>query len=155
MTVRFVLFALLASSAIHAVWEFVQCAPLYIEGRFPMTLTNMLRVTLADVGLSALIYGAVALAQRNVAWGQQPNRRGMVAAMAIGAVLAAGIEWHALANDRWGYSSWMPTIVGLGLLPILQLGAGTVLPLWIGRWIFETSPRGRLKASDTPGGRAG
>lgn len=155
MTIRFVLVALLASTAMHAVWEFAQCVPLYIEGRFPMTLANMLRVTLADAGLSALIYGAVALAQRDVAWGLQPTRYGVLAAMAIGAVLAAGIEWHALANNRWAYSPWMPTIFGIGLLPVLQLGAGTVLPLWLGQWMSNASSRGLPKVSDTRSRRAG
>ena len=155
MTIRFVLVALLASTAMHAVWEFAQCVPLYIEGRFPMTLANMLRVTIADVGLSALIYGAVALAQRDVAWGLQPTRCGVLAAMAIGAVLAAGIEWHALANNRWAYSPWMPTIFGIGLLPVLQLGAGTVFPLWVGQWRSNVSSRGLPKVSDTPSRRAG
>lgn len=148
MTIRFVLVALLASTTIHAVWEFAQCAPLFVEGRFPMTLANMLRVTLADVGLSSLIYGAVALAQRDVAWGLHPRQCGVLAAMAIGAALAAGIEWHALATKRWAYSPWMPTIFGIGLLPVLQLGAGTVLPLWMGQWISEASSRGRPKVSD-------
>ena len=148
MTIRFVLVALLASTAMHAVWEFAQCAPLFVEGRFPMTLANMLRVTLADGGLSALIYGAVALAQRDIAWGLHPTRCGVLAAMTIGAVLAAGIEWHALANNRWAYSPWMPTLFGIGLLPILQLGAGTVLPLWMGQWISKASSRGRPKVSD-------
>lgn len=150
MTVRFVLVALLASTAIHAVWEFAQCGPLFVEGRFPMTLANMLRVTIADVGLSALIYGAVALAQRDVAWGVRPTRYGVLAAMAFGAVLAAGIEWHALASTRWAYSPRMPTIFGIGLLPILQLGAGTVLPLWIRQWISKVSSGSPPKRSDTP-----
>lgn len=149
MKTRFVMLFLLASTAIHAVWEFVQCAPLYVEGRFPMSLANMLRVTVADVSLSALIYGAVALAQRDVAWGLQPKRWALLAAMATGAALAAGIEWHALSNHRWSYSPWMPTIFGLGLLPLLQLGAGTVLPLWMGQW----GSRGRPAVSETPNRR--
>lgn len=134
MTLRFVILSLLASTAIHAVWEFAQCAPLYLEGRFSMSLANMLRVTFADVGLSTLIYGVVALVQRDVAWGLQPKRWALLAAMTIGAGLATGIEWHALSNNRWAYSPWMPTIFGLGVPPLLQLGAGTVLPLWIGLW---------------------
>lgn len=151
MKTRFVILFLLVSTTIHAVWEFAQCAPLYVEGRFPMSLANMVRVTVADVSLSALIYGAVALAQRNVAWGLQPTRWGLLAAMAIGAGLAAGIEWHALWNERWAYSPWMPTIFGLGLLPLLQLGAGTVIPLWMGQW----TPRGRSAVSETPNRWAG
>lgn len=86
-------------------------------------------MTVADVGLSALIYGAVALAQRDVAWGLQPKRSALLATMAIGAGLAVGIEWHALSNERWAYSTWMPTIFGPGAPPLLQLGAGTVFPL--------------------------
>lgn len=146
MTLRFAILFLLASAAIHAVWEFAQCAPLYVEGRFPMSLANMLRVTVADVGLSALVYGLVALAQQDVAWGLRPKRWALVAAIAIGAALAAGIEWHALSNNRWAYSPRMPTILGIGLLPLLQLGAGTVLPLWMGHW----ESRRRSAVSETP-----
>jgi hypothetical protein len=106
----------------------------YTAGCFPMTVANMLQVTVSDVGLTALTNGVVALAQRNVAWGLHPESWALLAAIVIGAGLAAGIEWHAQSNARWAYSPWMPTIFGLGLLPRPQLGTRTVLPLWMGQW---------------------
>lgn len=151
MNIRFLLIFLLASTATHAVWEFVQCAPLYVEGRFPMTVAGMLQVTVADVGLSALIYGAVALPKRNINWGLKPGLLGLLAVMALGATLAAGIEWHALSTHRWAYSPRMPTIFGLGLLPLVQLGVGTVLPIWVGQWTSKALSTGNPKMSDAPG----
>lgn len=128
---------LLTSAALHGVWEFAQCTPLYVEGRFPMTLRGMLRVTAADVGLSVLIYGLVALGRRKLAWGLRPARADILAAMGIGAVIAAAIEWHALNSGRWAYTASMPTLMGIGLLPLLQLGVGTILPIGMGRWLGE------------------
>lgn len=139
MKTRFTCVFLLAAAALHLVWEFVQCTPFYVAGRFPMTVANMLQVTIADVGLSVVIYGLVALVLRDVAWGTHPSRWGLIAAAVLGAVLAVGIEWHALATGRWDYSSWMPIVpgVGVGLLPVLQLVVGILVPLWVGRFVVR------------------
>jgi hypothetical protein len=149
LNVRFLSMFLLASMAIHAIREFVQCAPLYVEGRFPMIVAGMLQVTVADVGLSALIYGAVALAQRDINWGLQPGLWGLLAVLVIGAALAAGIEWHALSTQRWAYSRSMPVIFGLALLPLLQLEVGTVLPIWMGQWASKDLSAGNRPIRDT------
>lgn len=102
----------------------------------------MLRVTVADVGLSALIYGLVARFVRDVAWGAPPSRWGLIAAAPDGAFLTVGIEWHALATERWGYSSWMPIVpeLGVGLLPVLQLALRTVVPRWVGQFAVRHLP---------------
>jgi hypothetical protein len=45
-----------------------------------------------------------------------------------GAVIAIAVELHALATDRWQYSSYMPVVplVGIGIAPLVQL---IILPL--------------------------
>lgn len=168
MRARFVAAFLLSAFGLHLVWEFVQCGPFYVAGRFPMTMGGMLHVTVADVGLSALIYGLVAVGLRDASWGRRGSRAGLIAAAALGAGLAVAIEWHALTTGRWGYSGWMPKlpILGVGLLPVLQLAVATVLPVWIAQRFSARSPvpsapqlvddDGRSSASPIPAdGRTG
>lgn len=107
-----------------------------------MTISGMLRVTVADVGLSAVIYGLVASGLRDASWGTRLSRGGLIAAAALGAGVAVAIELHALTTGRWGYSEWMPKVqvLGVGVLPVLQLAVATVLPVWIARRLSTRPP---------------
>lgn len=164
MNARFVAAFLLAAFGLHLVWEFVQCGPFYVAGRFPLTMGSMLRVTVADVGLSALIYGLVAAGLRDASWGMRGSRAGLIATAAFGAGFALVIEWHALTTGRWGYSEWLPKlpILGVGVLPVLQLAVASVLPVWIAKKLSARLPvpsgptladdDGRSSTSTAPGG---
>jgi len=47
--------------------------------------------------------------------------------MLSGAVISVAMEVFALNTGRWAYSDMMPTIAGIGVLPILQMMI--ILPL--------------------------
>lgn len=142
MSARFVVAFLLAAFGLHLAWEFAQCGPFYVGGKFPLTIGGMLHVTIADVGLSALIYGLVAVALRDAFWGRRPSRARLIAAAALGAGFAVAIELHALAAGRWSYSDLMPEVpaLGAGVLPVLQLALITVFSVWIAQRLSVRPP---------------
>lgn len=148
---RFVMAFLASAFALHFVWEFVQCGPFYAGGRFLMTVGNMLRVTAADVGLSALAYVLVAAALRNASWGMRSTPAPIFVVALLGAAVAVAIELHALTTGRWSYSELMPMlpVPSVGLLPVLQMALITGFSIWIGRR-FSAPP---LTTADTNDGR--
>lgn len=137
MNTRFAAYFLLSAFGLHLAWEFAQCGPFYVAGKFPLTLRGMLYVTVADVGLSAVLYALVALGARDVAWAKRQAWTPMVALAALGAALAVAIELHAVATGRWSYSELMPLVpfIGAGVLPVLQLALVTAAATWIGHYL--------------------
>lgn len=134
MRTRFVIIFLLSAFGLHLLWEILQCGLLYQQESYPMTVAGILRVTAADVGLSALIYAAVAAGRRDVPWERWPRGSTLLLVAVLGMAVAVVIETHALATGRWAYSDRMPLLPGLdvGLAPVLQLGLIPALAALIG-----------------------
>lgn len=136
MKLRFACVLSVLATILHAIWEFAQCVPFYTDGRFAMTLAGMLQAVAGDVVLTWLICASAARVLRS------PLREPAAAPglelatlAAIGAMLATGIELHALSSGRWRYSALMPVVpgIGVGLLPLLQLAVLPVLALRLAR----------------------
>ena len=147
MNSRILVVFLLAAFGLHLAWELAVCDPFYVAKRFPMTIAGMLQVTLADVGLSGAIYAIARAGLRSHSWGRQLSVLPLVTMALVGTLLAVAIELHALASERWAYSQAMPLLPGLGVgaLPVIQLGLLTVLSAWIG----HKSSRSRAKECET------
>lgn len=71
----------------------------------------MLRASLGDALLTVAVAVAAARAGR-------PSPAVLAAGLAG---VALGIERHAATRARWGYRPAMPTLGGVGLLPLVQL----------------------------------
>ena len=71
-----------------------------------------------------VIYLVLALIHRDLFWIQERGVYGnpitWVLPILLGSFFAIGIELWALQSHRWEYAT-MPTIFGLGLLPLLQM----------------------------------
>ena len=157
MNARFVAVFLLAAFGLHLAWELLQCGPFYVAGKFPLTAGGMLHVTVADVGLSALVYVLIAVGLRDAAWAARRTWARMIVLVTLGAAFAVAIELHALATGRWSYSALMPRLPGLGagLLPVFQLALVTAASTWLAhRWSARRaatdSTQGRNLASTAP-----
>jgi hypothetical protein len=74
-----------------------------------------------DVLIAAVTYAAVAAAARRLDWIFE-NRSWMhtVAWMALGVTFTIVFERLALAGGRWTYSGLMPTVAGVGIVPLAQ-----------------------------------
>ena len=113
----------LTTAALHFVWEMAQ------GGRFasiaPLSFWRATflcaRATVGDVVITAVAFALAAAAARSFYWPAQ-NRLLMPLAIfiAVGVAVTVAYEIHAVAVREWSYAETMPTVGGVGLLPILQ-----------------------------------
>lgn len=115
-----------AALALNAVWELAQ-RPLYDD---PGSVLHCLRAALTDAAWTLGAGGVALLAVRT--WGRHAFVPALVVLLALAAV---GIEAWALATERWSYAAAMPTLVGLGVAPLLQLPLLGALATLATRWV--------------------
>ena len=120
---RWLTFAL-TTAALSFVWEmaqggwFASMAPLSF---WRATLLGS-RATVGDVVITAVAFAVAAAAARNSHWPAEKRQSLLPFAIFIASGLAVTVayEIHAIAVGQWSYAETMPTIAGVGVLPILQ-----------------------------------
>lgn len=122
---RFLVATSLISFAMNWLWEMIEM-PGYAEmaGKtWGTTATACTIATLGDLTMTLSIFVIVALAAGSPRWAMEWRWNCFAAAAILGALFAAGYEWHILAFGPWSYSPAMPIVPGLGvgLWPFLQL----------------------------------
>lgn len=109
--------------ALNLLWEGAQL-PFYsfspTTGPLEMAW-DVIHCTAGDVGIAFGSFVAAALATRDPEW---PVRRpwfGLAVALVVGLVWTVASEWqNVYVRGAWAYAPSMPTILGVGLLPLLQ-----------------------------------
>lgn len=115
---------ILASGALHLVWEIVQL-PLYTIWSEPVgkQAFAVLHCTIGDLMIAGLsLLAALAIAGRSD-WPRSGSRQVWLLLVVIGAGYTVYSEWlNVNVRGSWAYSSWMPTLplLGTGLAPLLQ-----------------------------------
>jgi hypothetical protein len=121
---------------INYLWEMAQM-PLYRAMPFGELTSWLLcfRASLGDGLIVLLIWGGGVLLFRSPLWFRRVRALPLLYLLAAGALIAVGIELHALAYGRWSYSPLMPLLplLGVGLSPFLQL---LILP-WVSMRLAE------------------
>ena len=79
-----------------------------------------LAASIGDLLLLAVAYAVTALLVRDAHWIFRPRLASVAAWIALGLAATVAIERSAVASGRWRYSASMPTIAGVGLLPLVQ-----------------------------------
>lgn len=128
------------SLVLNLAWENLQ-APLY-QGysnfwqHFPICSI----ASLGDVLIILVLYFVLAIVNRDILWISKMNRADVVVLIALGVLVAIGIEKWALATLRWQYSSAMPLIpyVKVGLLPVLQMGLLPLITYYVGKRVTRS-----------------
>ncbi len=119
---RWTTFALLVF-AFHFGWEMMQAGWFAsMQGLTFWSATLLcLHATAGDLLITAIAFVAAALIARSAFWPVSP-RVGIAAAtfIAVGLAITAAYEVFAVATGRWRYGPRMPTILGIGTLPLLQ-----------------------------------
>lgn len=103
-----------------------------------------LAASVGDVVLLAATYAVAALFARDAQWIFRPRAGSVAVWLALGLAVTAAIERSALASGRWRYSASMPTVAGVGLLPLAQW---TVVPLLLVAIALYTTRRVRRRAT--------
>ena len=111
--------------ALHFMWEmaqghwFASMAPL----SFWRATSLCARATVGDVVITAIAFSAAAAVARSSHWPAEKRKSLLLPAgifIASGLAMTVAYEIHALAAGQWSYAETMPTIAGVGVLPILQ-----------------------------------
>ena len=114
---------ILITLTLHLAWEFFQL-PLYAlwnNGNYQTITSATLHCTLGDGLISAVVWVTVAALLRNRGWLLGDIRRGGIIAWPLGMVYTLWSEWrNVYLLGSWQYADSMPTIVGIGLSPLLQ-----------------------------------
>ena len=79
---------------------------------------------------------------RNPQWVLNPGTRGYLLMIVVGLMLAVMVEWNALLRTgAWGYTEQMILIpiLGVGLLPILQMVALPPATALLLQWVWRYS----------------
>ena len=80
-----------------------------------------LHATAGDLLITTIAYAAVAVGRKRLLW--PIESRAVIAStafMVIGIAVTAAYEVFAIFTGRWRYDARMPTLFGVGVLPLLQ-----------------------------------
>jgi hypothetical protein len=121
---------------LNFVWEMAQARFYSSMKGLPFWSATWLcaRAAAADVALLALWFGIAALVAHDGAWPLHPTPKAIAVFFALGLLATVAIEHWAIATGRWSYSSGMPTIIGVGALPLLQWVLIPILSLLVFRF---------------------
>lgn len=116
-------FLMLTGTALvlHLVWETLHL-PLYtnyagISGGMPVPLYAAFGDVLYTLG--AVLF--VALYKKKLLWFKEATASDYEGLAILGFFIALFVEYKALALHRWAYTAAMPTLLGVGLSPLLQM----------------------------------
>jgi hypothetical protein len=127
------------SFLLNYIWESVHEAFFYTKHSFKAEkyILMMLRVSTVDAFIILGIYLGVAVLWKDILWLQKMLRIQVYIACAAGLLIAALIEyWNVLLKKEWSYNLYMPTVLGIGISPLVQLSATGLLTFWIVRRIL-------------------
>lgn len=131
---------------LNFVWEMLQMNAYASMANLPWqaTFLTCAVASLGDAGITGAVYLIIALAVRNWSWGSRAKFKTYIAAALVAGVGAIVIELVALKTGRWSYVSDMPKlpILGIGMLPLLQLTILVPLAIWIG---WRNTSRGKAR----------
>ena len=115
-----VLLVFIFSFILNFVWENLHF-PLYAGNSFGFNshLALMLYASLVDAFFILLVFLFIGLINKKINW--KLNKKNLVLFSAFLISISLLIEIRALITGRWVYSSNMPTILGIGLSPLVQL----------------------------------
>ena len=107
---------------ISLAWEALQ-SPFYADTFMAPWITvvfNRLHCAVGDALILLAAFWMVAL-RWGWSWMRTPSWASCLAFLAPGLAYTAGSEYvNVCVLQRWAYSRWMPTVVGIGLVPLLQ-----------------------------------
>lgn len=127
----------------HFIWEMVQ-APLY-RGMGAPPYWPMVRVCAAaavgDAVIALVAYAVVAAAARDRLWLFDLTRRRVASYVLVGLALTVILERvDVYVVHRWQYAPTMPTVGGIGVVPLLQWLVVPAVTLWLARRHLRGGP---------------
>lgn len=132
---KIIFFALIVL-ILNLIWEFSHYNLYNDLSGIPPTL-HLITASFSDVFWIFIIFFFVFLINRSVKWMENPTKKDYFLIVIFGLVTAILIEIINLNLGRWAYRETMPVIFGIGLSPLVQLFATSLISLLIIRRIKD------------------
>ncbi len=106
-------------------WEAFHAVYLYAEHNVPAEVYVPMLHYVSTMDGGERFYGSFL-------WITTMGRKAGITFFFLGLVIAAIIEYRAVyIYERWSYNPKMPTILGIGISPLIQLSITGLISLWI------------------------
>jgi hypothetical protein len=132
---KIIFFALIVL-ILNLIWEFSHYNLYNDLSGIPPTL-HLITASFSDVFWIFIIFFFVFLINRGIEWIKNPTKKDYFLIVIFGLVTAILIEIINLNLGRWAYRETMPVIFGIGLSPLVQLFATSLISLLIIRRIKD------------------
>lgn len=126
---KIIFFALIVL-VLNLIWEFSHYNLYNDLSGIPPTL-HLITASFSDVFWVFIIFFFIFLINKGVEWMENPTKKDYFLIVLFGLVTAILIETINLNLGRWAYKEIMPTILGIGLSPLVQLAITGGLSLLI------------------------
>ncbi|MBU1198716.1 MAG: hypothetical protein KKF46_01570 [Nanoarchaeota archaeon] len=111
-------------------WEFAHCS-LYVDLSGIPKYPHLIIASLTDTLIILGIFAIVSLKNKNTNWIKSPNKIDYLLVVLLGFAVSALIELINLSLGRWKYTGAMPTVLGIGISPLIQLALTGIISLII------------------------
>ena len=124
---------------LNFLWEALHAVYLYQRHDFNASnyVPMLIHISSVDSLLIDGLYLATGLVRRKILWIKEFSHSQWSVFTACGILTAGFIEYRAVyLAHRWAYKTGMPTILGLGLSPLVQLSLTGLLSIWLAKEIL-------------------
>lgn len=128
------------SFLLHLLWEYIQCSALFIHLKLTPKFLSMIRVSLGDVAILWVSYLFVSGIKKTFFWGLTPwNSSGGIIFLLISAGIAELLEYKAIQQGLWTYTSANPRlpVLGISIVPIFQMMVVNSVSLSLARFFIK------------------
>ena len=119
---------------LNLVWEFSHYR-LYIDLTGISSILHLILASFIDLFLVLIIFSIISISRGRVDWIERPKKLDYWIIVIFGILIASAIEIYSLSKGRWSYTELMPTILGIGLSPLIQLLATAILGLLLIKYV--------------------
>ena len=126
----------------YLIWE-VSHSLLYNWNSFPLENTvefyvpRILAATLGDIYIAFIIFIGISALNSGFSWMRNQRKRDYSLAIVSAVIISILIEIRGLNLPRWSYNSLMPTILSIGVSPLIQIAIIISLSLLLSKWLTE------------------
>jgi hypothetical protein len=137
--IRFQVHLFLIAVSLHLIWEVAQIKAYdFPETNLMTDVIGCFLPTLGDGLMTLIIFWSGWVVFRDSQWILNPGLKGYLLTLVVGLLLAVIVEWNAFRTGAWSYNEQMITIpiLGVGLLPVLQMLVLPPLIFLVLQWIW-------------------
>lgn len=134
---KLLLWIFIAGFITNLIWENAQ-APLY-EGYkgFAQHFVFCFAASIVDGVIIVVFYLIVSVIRKNRLWLFSIRMGDIIILVILGTLTAIVFEMWALSDEKWSYDQRMPVILGIGLMPLLQLSILSVISIYFVRILLQ------------------